>query len=238
VRPRYTGSNLQQSAITAQEGEKAKALLDQAIAAKGGLDKLRAVKTIIARQTLSNPAVDGQSTETTNYIQYPDRFRIETRVPDGIIIQAYDGSQAWMKDPRGLRDAPELVREARASLRRDTISLLLAAKDGLLTPRVLPDVRDATGRVDRALEVSGKDLNPVILYIDPATSLVHKQIYASEGPGRPLVEEQFSDYRDVDGLQIPFAASRKLGPQAVERHATDVRINAPIDPAQFKRPTS
>jgi zinc protease len=238
VRLRYTRSNLRQAAITVQEGEKAKALLDQAIAAKGGLDKLRAIKTIIARQTLSNPAVEGVSTETTNYIQYPDRFRIETRVPDGIIIQAYDGSQAWMKDPRGLRDAPELVREARASLRRDTISLLLAAKDGLLTPRVLPDVRDATGRVDRALEVSGKDLNPVILYIDPVTSLVHKQIYASEAPGRPLVEEQFSDYRDVDGLQIPFAASRKLGPQAVERHATEVRINAPIDPAQFKRPTS
>ena len=228
----------QQSTITAQEGDKARALLDQTIEAKGGLEKLRAVKTIIARQTLSNPAVEGRSTETMNFIQYPDRFRVETRVPDGTIVQAYDGTLAWMKDQRGVREAPELVREARASLRRDTITLLLAAKDGSLTPRVLPDVKDATGRVDHALEVSGKDLNPVILYIDPATSLPRKQVYTSDAPGRPLIEEQFSDYRTVDGIQIPFTASRTLGPQTVERHATDVKINTPIDPAQFKRPAS
>jgi hypothetical protein len=99
-------------------------------------------------------------------------------------------------------------------------------------------VKDATGHVDHALELSGKDLNPVILYIDPATSLPRKQVYTSEAPGRPLVEEQFSDYRAVDGIQIPFTASRKLGPQTVERHAAEVKINAPIDPAQFKRPAS
>jgi zinc protease len=237
--PHYSrGRALLQSAITAQEGDQAKALLDQAIRAKGGLDKLRAVKTIIARQTLSNPAVEGKSTETTNYIQYPDRFRIETRIPDGMIVQAYDGNQAWMKDPRGLRDAPELVREARASLRRDTIALLLAAKDGQLTPRLLPDVKDAKGRIDHALELSGKDLNPVILYIDPVTSLPLKQVYTSDAPGRPLVEEQFSDYREIDGIQIPFTAARRLGPQTVERRATEIRINVPIDAAQFKRPTS
>jgi hypothetical protein len=228
----------QTTSITPQEGEKARLLLDRAIAAKGGLDKLRGVRTIVARQRLSNPAVEGQSTETTNYIQYPDRFRVEIQLPDGTVVQAYDGAQAWMKDGRGTREAPELVREARASLRRDTISLLLAAKDGSLTPRVLPDVKDGAGDVHHALELSGKDFNPVILYIDPGTLLLRKQVYTSEAPGRPLIEERFSDYREIDGIQIPFAASRKLGPQIVERHATDIKINVPIDQAQFKRPAS
>jgi hypothetical protein len=228
----------QQPTITAQEGDKARLLLDQAIAAKGGLEKLRAVKTIVARQKLSNPVVEGQSTETTNYIQYPDQFRIEMQLPDGAVVQAYDGAQAWTKDRRGTREAPELVREARASLRRDTISLLLAAKDGSLTPRVLPDVKDAAGDIHRALELSGKDFNPVILYLDPGTSLLRKQVYTSEAPGRPLIEEQFADYREIGGIQIPFTASRKLGPQVVERRATDVKINVPIDPAQFRRPAS
>jgi zinc protease len=236
-RAAYTRST-EQSAITAQEGEKARALLDQVIIAKGGIDKLRALKTIVARQTLSNPAVDGKTTETMNYIQYPDHFRVETHLPDGTIVQGYDGTQAWMKDQRGVREAAELVREARASLRRDTISLLLAAKDGSLTPRLLPDVKDASGHVDHALEFSGTDLNPVILYIDPTSSLPRKQVYTSDAPGRPLVEELFSDYRSVDGIQIPFTASRKLGPQTIQRRATEVKINTPIDPAQFKRPVS
>jgi len=229
----------QQSTVAPQEGEKAKALLDQAIAAKGGLEKLRGIKTIVATQTMRNPDAEGRATDTTSYIQYPDRFRIETRVPDGLVVQAYDGTQAWTRDPRGTRELPEpLARNARDSLRRDTVLLLLAAKDGKLTPRILPDVKDASGHLDHALEISGSDLNPVVLYIDPATSLIRKQVFAGEGPGRPLIEEQFSDYRPVDGIQLAFTASRKVGPQTVERRATAIKINSPIDPMLFKRPAS
>ena len=107
-----------------------------------------------------------------------------------------------------------------------------------LTPRILPDVKDASGHVDHALEVSGPDLNPVVLYIDPATSLIRKQVFTGEGQGRPLIEEQFSDYRLVDGVQIAFTASRKVGPQTVERRASAIKINSPIDPTLFKRPAS
>jgi outer membrane lipoprotein-sorting protein len=229
----------QQSTITPQEGEKAQALLDQVISAKGGLDKLRGIKTIVAKQTLTNPEAPGRATTTLNYLQYPDRFRIETSTGDSAVITAYDGTEAWMKDPRAVRAAPEQVaREARATLRRDAIALLLAAKDGKLTPRILPDVKDASGHIDHALEISGTDLNPVILYVDPATGLIRKQVFTADSPGRPIVEEQFSDYRAVDGVQIPFTASRKAGPITLERKVTDVKFNTPIDPALFKRPAS
>jgi len=229
----------QQSTIVPQEGEKAKALLDRAIEAKGGLEKLRGIKTIVAKQTLTNPEAPGRSTVTLNYLQYPDRFRIETNAGESAVITAYDGTEAWMKDPRAVRAAPEQVaREARATLRRDSLALLLAAKDGKLTPRILPDVKDASGRVDHALEISGPDLNPIILYIDPATALIRKQVFTADVPGRPIVEEQFSDYRAVDGVQIPFTASRKAGPVTLERKVTDIKFNTPIDPTLFKRPAS
>jgi zinc protease len=229
----------QQSAITPQEGQKAQALLDQAIAAKGGLDRLRGVQTIVAKQTLTNPEAGGRSTVTLNYVQYPDQFRIETTAGSNTVVQAYDGTTAWMKDERGVRVSPEAVaKEARATLRRDAILLLLAAKDGKLTPRILPDVKDPSGRLDHALEISGPDLNPVVLYIDPATGLIRKQVFTADMPGRPIIEEQFSDYRAVDGVQIPFSASRKAGPMTLERKVSEVKINAAIDPSQFKRPTS
>jgi hypothetical protein len=209
---------------------KATALLDRAIAAKGGLDTLRGIKTIVARQTLSN---QGAKTETVNYIEYPDRFRVEA----GGVVQGFDGTQAWAQDQRGARDLPT-AREARASLRRDVIALLLAAKDRALTARLLPDVKDAEGKITHTLEISGRDLNPVVLYIDPQTSLITKQAFAADGPSFTLVEEQFADYRPVDGVQIAFKATRKVGDRAVERVVTDVKINAPIEPALFKRPTS
>jgi zinc protease len=232
-------SAAQQATITAQEGQKAQALLDQAIAAKGGLEKLRGVKTIVAKQTLTNPEAAGRTTVTLNYVQYPDQFRIETSAGPNTVVQAYDGTSAWMKDERGVRVSPEAVaKEARATLRRDAILLLLAAKDGRLTPRILPDVKDPSGRLDHALEISGPDLNPVVLYIDPATGLIRKQVFTADMPGRPIIEEQFSDYRAVDGVQIPFSASRKAGPMTLERKVSEVKINTSIDPAQFKRPSS
>jgi zinc protease len=220
----------------AEEGARATALLDRAIAAKGGIDKLRALKTIVARQTQASQRPDGETTvETTNYIQYPDRFRVEA--PE--MVQGYDGSRSWMKDRRGVHDAAETqAREAAASLRRDVVALLVAAKDGALTPRLLPDVKDAEGNVSHALELSARDLNPIVLYVDPESGLIRKRMYTADAPGRPVIEEQFFDYRPIDGVQIAFRATQKVGPLSVERRVIDVKLNTPLDAALFKRPAS
>jgi hypothetical protein len=212
------------------------ALVDRAIAAKGGLDKLRALKTIVARQTQASRRPDGEAlVETTNYIQYPDRFRVDA--PD--LVQAFDGAQPWIRDRRGVHEGPEaLAREATLTLRRDVVALLLAAKDGTLTPRILPDVKDAEGTLSHALELSARDLNPIVLYVDPDSGLIRKRMYTIDAPGRPVVEEQFFDYRAVDGIQMAFRATQKVGPLSVERRITDLKLNPPLDAALFKRPVS
>jgi hypothetical protein len=225
---------------SADERAKAEALLDKAIAAKGGLEKLRALKTIVVKQTLTTQTPQGDATaDTSNYIQYPDRFRIVTETPNGTMVQASDGKQVWMTDARGLHDAPEpLVREFRAALRRDPIALLLAAKEGKLTARLLPETTDKDGQGGVPLELSATDLNPIVLEFDRTTLLIRKQSYRADAPGRPLVEESFSDYRPVDGIQIAFRAARKSGPLSVERRVTEVKINTPLEPALFSRPAS
>jgi len=226
--------------VTAEEGAKAAALLDKAIAAKGGLEKLRALKTIVATQTVTSDTSTGvTSFYTTNYIQYPDHLRIETKVGGSANVQAFDGEQVWVRDQRGVRDQPEVVaRQVRTSLRRDVVALLLAAKSGTLTPRILPDVKNDAGRFDQVFELSALDLNPVLLYIDPESGLIDKLAFVDDAPSRPLVEERFADYRMVDGIQIPFQGSRKIGTQSVARRTTDVKLNTPIDPTLFKRPAS
>lgn len=240
VRPVIRLVRDQQPAQATPESSRAAALLDQAIAGKGGLDKLRSIKTIVAKQTLTNgPQDNAVTTDSTNYIAYPDHFRIELQTPQGSIVQGYDGKEAWMRDPRGVHEAPDaLARDARLSLRRDVISLLLAAKNGSLSTRALPDVRDAAGKVTHVLECSASDLNPIILYIEPASGLITKQSFVADAPGRPLVEEEFSDYREIDGLQVAFKAVRKVGALSVERRVTDIKVNPPVEPSLFKRPAS
>ena len=218
---------------------KAKALLDKAIDAKGGLEKLRSVKTIVVRQSLKNTEGQGRQFETTTYIAYPDRFRTETPLPSGgLSLQVFDGRQLWLRDAHAVREIPPAVaREVNATLRRDPVAMLVAAADGKLRARALPDVKEASGRLDHALELSAADFNPVVLLIDPETSRINKLTFVSDAPGRPIIEEEFSDYRAVDGVQFAFSGARRNGAQSIERRITELKLNVPVDPALFKRPS-
>ena len=106
-----------------------------------------------------------------------------------------------------------------------------------MRPRLLPDARDADGQVRHALEFSTPSLEPTVLYIDPDTNLIASQTYVAGGPGQPLVEELFSDYKVVSGVQVAFTATvRQAGQSVAERHVDSIKFNVPLDAALFKRP--
>ena len=66
--------------------------------------------------------------ETTTYLEYPNHVRVETKAPQGVQIQVYDGEHAWVRDPGGVHDVPdEALQDMAASLKRDTVAALLAA---------------------------------------------------------------------------------------------------------------
>ena len=93
------------------------------------------------------------------------------------------------------------------------------------------------GRFHRALELSSTDLDPMVLYIDPETHRIVRQTYVAGGPGNPLIEELFAEYRPVDGVQIAFSATVRRGDLTVlERNVVELRINDGLDQALFKRP--
>ena len=56
-------------------------------------------------------------------------------------------------------------------------------------------------------------------------------------PAAPAVENRiyFADYRDVDGLKLPFRLRRAVGSETTEETTFDrFRINARIDPRRFE----
>jgi zinc protease len=240
----------QTSSIKPTAGPEARALLEKVIAAKGGIDTLRGVRNITARTSTELPPPRGGGrgqgrgnegpvyAETTTYLEYPDHVRVETKLPAGNIVQVFDGARAWVKDPGGVHDVPEQgMTDVRLGLRRDTIAALLAAYDGSLNARLLPDIKDEAGRMHRALELTGKDLDPMVMYVDPETLRITRQTYVAGGPGAPLVEELFGDYRPIDGVQIAFSATVRRGSETlIERKIVELRINDSLDPALFKRP--
>jgi hypothetical protein len=61
---------------------------------------------------------------------------------------------------------------------------------------------------------------------------------AGGGPAPGVPPENrlyFADYRDVDGLQLPFRLRRAVGPDTVEETTFDrFRLNSKIDPKRFE----
>jgi hypothetical protein len=176
--------------------------------------------------------------KTRTYVAYPDKFRIDATVAGAQVIQVYDAGTAWSRDPGGVHDAPPgMAEDFAASVRRDMIPLLLAAADGTVTVRALPD-EGADGQILKVLEISGPQLQPVRLYID-SRGLVVRQRYTTPGPdGKPVDgEEVFSDYRSINGVQVPYRADvRRAGRVILSRTLTSVALNTTIDPSLFVRP--
>jgi zinc protease len=227
--------------LPASSAEDARALLDRIVTAKGGVERLRAVKSLVVttRALALGPNAPTEPAETVTYIEYPNHVRVESNIQGVDVLQVYDGKNAWVRDPSGVHDVPERgLRDFENGLRRDTIRVLLAAVDGTVRVRRLPDSKDGAGAVRQALEFSSADLEPMVMYVDQASGLVLKQTYVAGGMGQPLVEESFSDYRDVDGVRVNFAASVRVGGQPVlDRRVTDAKIGGALNPTLFKRPT-
>ena len=225
-----------QSALT--DG-RATDLLKRVIDARGGLDPLRKVRTVVANAETTFQMERGSlSSATKTYVVYPDKFRVDAAVNGVETTLVYNAGAGWEKNPSGVRDLPPPMRdEMTASVRRDTIPMLVAAADGTLNSRVLPE-EGRDGRTFRVLEISGAQLPPVKLYID-ARNFIARQAFSVAGPdGRPVLgEEAFSDYRPVNGVMVPFKAEVfRLGNVILSRVLKDVAFNSALDDMLFARP--
>jgi len=217
----------------------AAALLKRVIEAKGGLDALRKVRTVIADADTTFTMEQGTLvSKTKTYVVYPEKFRVDANVAGAQVVQVYNAGTAWVRDPAGVHDVPPEMRdEFGASVRRDTIPVLIASAEGKLALRLLPD-ESADGRALKVLEISGPQLPAVKLYIDNQ-NFIARQSFSTAGPdGKPIqADEVFSDYRSVTGVQVPFRADVRRGGQVIlSRTLTNVSLNTPVDDALFAKP--
>ena len=228
--------------------EDLRSLIARAVSAKGGVDLLRSIRTAKATTTMTvhDERAGRVEITTTTSIRYPGAFRVDARTPRGRLVQVFTSGAAWVEDERGARSAPrEIADDMRASVQRDAVPMLLGLSDGKLTARQLPDVT-VDGRLMTALEVQAPSMTPVTVLLDPATALIARVGYSvSIAPGVPpsmpsttAMEETYSDYRDVGGLQVAHKAIvSRAGKPFIERVVRSVEFNVPLDPALFTKPS-
>jgi hypothetical protein len=236
--PPYRGARLRPAAFGfAYQAPDARELIDRAVRAKGGLTRLRSIRTVRVDATTSIQSDQGTvQVPTTTWIRYPDAFRVDAEMPVGLVTQVLAGGDFWIRDSRGARQAPEAVAaEMRTTAQRDSIPLLLALADGRLSAR--RTAVDTNGTAAPALELDTPGMRLTVIF-DPQTTLVSSQRYVLRGAGGTwAAEEIFSDYRSVDGIQVAFkAVVDRPGAPRVERQVRSFAYNVALDPALFTRP--
>jgi zinc protease len=219
--------------------EDPKALLKEIIEAKGGLDALKRIRTVVADEDRTIITPNGRTAlPTKTYVIYPDKFRVDSVLGGQQIVHTYNSGAAWVKDLGGISAAPVAMRnDFAATARRDTYPMLIAAAEGRLALRLLPE-EGKDGEVMKVLEVSGAEFPAMRLYVDKNFRIA-RQSYTASGPdGLPMkIEEVFSDYRAIDSVSVPFKASvLSNGRLIIERSIKSVTFNTRIDEKLFDQP--
>ena len=217
------------------EADSSRALLDKVITAKGGLKRLKAIRTVRAEAVARvNMAGEDRSIATTTSIEYPDRYRVDAETAAGPLVQVYAEGRYWVRDDRGVNEpSPEVRDDIKGSVQRDLVPLLLRAAAGKVRVR-----EEAIENPEQAaLAFHADDMAPVTLVISRSSGLVLRQQYrpaATEG----LAVDEYSDYRSVDGLQVPFKAIvRRPGAPLLERVIRKLEYNVALPPGLFTRPS-
>jgi outer membrane lipoprotein-sorting protein len=229
------------AASAGQGAGQAERVLQHAIRAKGGIERLRSIRTIRATGTMT-VATGGEPMKVgmTTYVEYPGRFRLDAVLPGGEVTQVYADGRAWTKDPSGVRVLEGAALEGlRASASRDTLLLLLAAAAGRLNVRLTQPQGEGLPDTDN-LELSDDGVTRAVLFVNRTTAMITGEQYIVEQPGaigKVPTEEMYSDYRDVDGVQIAFRTVVHRGEAViVERTLSQVSLNLPLDHTLFEPP--
>jgi hypothetical protein len=155
------------------------------------------------------------------------------------VVETFDGREAWISQSAQLAPLPFLERTGgEADAERLTAALTFPAQiKTLLTEwRVGPpanfDDRDFT-----MVQGTMNGKFPVNLYFDDETGLLARTVtYADSPVGLSPMQVDYSDYRELGGLKVPY----KLIVTWLDGKSiillTDVKANVPVEASRFARP--
>ncbi len=217
-------------------------LIAKNLQAKGGVDKIKAIKTY--RVTGKLVAGGGFTGEYGQENMRPNLVRETFSVQGLTAVQAYDGSTGWQIQPFGGSKTPQLMGED------DLPDLLIDSDfDGALvdyqakgnTVEYLGhDVVDGDDAL--RLKVTLKSGNIIYYYLDPDTYLeIRKE---TQEFIRGSIKENVSDlgsYKAVNGVMYPFsiASGPKNDPTQWQTVTVEkLEVNVPLESSDFALPAS
>jgi hypothetical protein len=219
-----------------------KALIQKAVQAKGGADRIDRYPAAVieTKGTLFQGGHAVPFTARTVY-ELPNRGRIalEQESLGGKVraVQVFDGSKARVTVNGQSKELPDVqTRDFRESIYAlNVIRLTPLLKDPGFT-LTAADATTVGGKPAVGVKVSAKEHRDLTLYFDRASGLLVKvERTVLDAVGREVKEEQaFADYKSFDGIMYPLrAVVTRDGQKARESETVDFKPLEKADPREF-----
>jgi photosynthetic reaction center cytochrome c subunit len=214
-------------------------ILDRYIQALGGAQRVNGITSIVGKGTYRGYD-DFASSPLDLYAKVPNQRSIVQHTDDGDITNTYDGHTAWTAAPSIVRPY-SLVTLTGGNLEGANVDALLMfpgrIKQAFSGWRVGPatNIDDRNLRIVQGTTASGF---AVKFYFDDATGLLVRTMRYSESPvGRVPVRIDYSDYREVSGVKIPFKWLATWTDGRTVFELNSVQVNSVVDAVKFTKPS-
>jgi len=221
-------------------------VLNRYLAAIGGKAATNLIKTFVVKGTTS--IFSGEVVAYEAEQSAPDRghesFALQSLIGRNCAgdsrceyERVVNGQQGWLKSGGGVQ---ELVGEQLADQRLSFLLFgILRLKDQYSSFRLSgrDKIDDREVYVVSAVRLDNK---PERLYFDVESGLLRRRIsYIRTVVGTIPQQTDFEDYREVDGLRLPFTMKMAFadpGSLPITRKFTEIKLNVPVGDSKFEKP--
>lgn len=228
-----------QAAATDESRARGMALIERAVEAVGGAERLASVTSVRRSGAAVATAPQGQMQIELNEVYvYPDRQRQEMKLPFGTMVSVVTAEGGFIDTPQGVQEMPESrLADSRKSMRRQLLPLLRARLDDGFEAVAL-EAGEVAGRAVDQVQVSlAGDL--ITLAIASDNGQVVAMTFRGNGltgaPGE--IHQVYSDFREVNGLSLPFVTDATFDGEAfLAVTASEIEVDGVVEDGAFERP--
>jgi len=214
-----------------------RALISRVAQAMGTAEKLRGIKSLRQKVSLTIQTPQGEMPLSAEQVTVlPDRAWQKMSSPMGEMTVVVTPDTGFMKGAMGDRDMPASRRaETLADLRRDPLFVAQHAED--------PEFTFAAGGEEKVGETAARilDVNaggaPARWYVDEQSGRILRSISPAGGPEPGERVTDYSDWKTVDGVTLPFRKVRSRGGEKESSvEIQEIEFNPVVDPKLFDKP--
>ena len=215
---------------------KAEDILAKYVQAIGGKEAAAKVTTRVIKG--NSVAANGQNYPLEIQFATPDKYAMSVALPQTPTTQKYNGTAGWLKNAREDRamETPDLAKAKSLALSLEILQL----KEPY--PRLGYGGSEKVGDRDTVvLRGALPDQRRVRFCFDKETGLLLRRVVQTNTIiGVDSEQTDYEDYRDVDGVKVPFTIRTYYLDTNYNstRKFTEIKHNVKVDDAQFALPTA